>query len=262
MKNFVLTIEYDGTGYKGWQRQAIEPTIQAAVEGALAVLTRSAVVLIGAGRTDAGVHAVGQVANFRSDTRLEPESILKGLNSLLPADIAVRDCRRVSEKFHARFDAKRKVYHYRILNRKMRMAVGRNYAWFIHRPLDWEAMQEAAAMLVGRHDFKAFENTGSPRAHTVRHVVSAGWRAEGPDLMTLRIEADGFLRCMVRNIVGTLVAVGVQKIPPEEVRAILSSRDRCSAGSTAPPHGLFLMEVSYGDTAPIPTADFLVIPNP
>ena len=245
MKNFKLTIEYDGTGYSGWQRQAVHPTVQAAIECALATMTRSAITLIGAGRTDAGVHALGQVANFRSDTRLEPDAILKGLNSLLPADIAVRDCRRAPEKFHARFDAKRKIYHYRILNRDTRAAVGRYYAWFLPRPLDLDAMREAAALLVGRHDFKAFESTGSPRAHTVRHVVSAAWHAEGPGCMTFRIGADGFLRGMVRNIVGTLVAVGLQKIRPEKVQEILSSQDRRCAGSTAPPHGLFLMEVKY-----------------
>jgi tRNA pseudouridine38-40 synthase len=244
MPNFKLIIEYDGTAYNGWQRQAKEPTVQATIEGALAAMTRSSVTLIGAGRTDAGVHALGHVANFRCDTRLEPDAILKGLNSLLPEDIAVRDCRRVPANFHARFDAKSKVYHYQILNRETRAAIGRHYAWFVHRPLNVKTMEQAAAGLVGRHDFKAFENAGSPRAHTVRHVLRATW-VEEPDRLVFQIEADGFLRGMVRNIVGTCVAVGLGRRDPSEIETILSSRDRRRAGAAAPARGLFLVTVNY-----------------
>ncbi len=245
MKNFKLLIEYDGTNYSGWQRQAHEPTVQAEIERALAFMTRSTVTLIGAGRTDAGVHALGQGANFRCETRLEPEAFLRGLNSLLPADIAICDCRRVPDGFHARFDAKSKVYYYRILNRDTRAAVDRAYAWFIHRPLDVAAMRRATGVLAGRHDFKAFESTGSPRAHTLRTVLAADW-VEGEDRrLTFRIEADGFLRCMVRNIVGTLVEVGRGKRSPAGFRAAMEARDRRKAGITAPPHGLFLMDVKY-----------------
>jgi tRNA pseudouridine38-40 synthase len=245
MSNFKLTIEYDGTHYSGWQRQAEEPTVQAEIERALAVMTRSPITVVAAGRTDAGVHALGQAANFRCDTRLDPEAILKGLNSLLPADIAIRECRRVSETFHARFDAKSKIYRYHILNRDTRSAVGRNYAWFLHRALDLGAMRRATEVMVGRHDFKAFESTGSPRAHTVREVMAAGW-TEGEDRrLTFQIEADGFLRCMVRNIVGTLVAVGLGRLSPGSVREIMESRDRRRAGAAAPPQGLFLVAVRY-----------------
>lgn len=245
MTNFKLTVEYDGTAYSGWQRQAEEPTVQAEIERALASMTRSSITLTGAGRTDAGVHALGQVANFHCDTRLGPEAFLKGLNSLLPADIAIRDCRRMPEDFHARFDAKSKVYRYQILNRGARAAVGRSYAWFLHRPLDLEAMRRAAEAIVGRRDFKAFESSGSPRAHTVRNVLDAGW-VEGEDRrLTFQIEADGFLRCMVRNIVGTLVAVGLGKLEPTVVRDIIDSRDRKRAGAAAPGRGLFLVEVKY-----------------
>ena len=245
MANFKLTIEYDGTAYSGWQRQAEEPTVQAEIERALAFMTRSTITLTGAGRTDAGVHALGQAANFHCDTRLGPEAFLKGLNSLLPADIAIRDCRRVPEDFHARFDAKSKVYRYHILNRSARAAVGRSYAWFLHRPLDLEAMRRAAEAIVGRRDFKAFESSGSPRAHTVRNVLDAGW-VEGEDRrLTFQIEADGFLRCMVRNIVGTLVAVGLGKLAPGAVRDIIDSRDRKRAGAAAPGRGLFLVAVRY-----------------
>jgi tRNA pseudouridine38-40 synthase len=245
MPNFKLTIEYDGTAYSGWQRQAQEPTVQAEIERALGRMTRSNITLTGAGRTDAGVHALGQVANFLSETRLTPEELLKGLNSLLPPDIAIRDCCRVPEDFHARFAARSKRYQYRILNRAARAAVGRDYAWFIHRELDIRAMERAAGHLIGRQDFKAFESAGSPRAHTERHVMHASWM-EGKDRrLTFRIEADGFLRGMVRNIVGTLVAVGLGKLQPQEMRAILASRDRRRAGATAPARGLFLVEVHY-----------------
>jgi len=188
---------------------------------------------------------LGQVANFRCETRLGSEEILKGLNNLLPRDIAVRNCCQVLENFHARFAAKSKRYHYRILNRSARAAVGRDYTWFIHRPLDVTAMKQAAEHLVGRQDFKAFESAGSPRVHTWRHVMQADW-AEGEDrLLTFQIEADGFLRGMVRNIVGTLVAVGLGKLDHQEIRTILASRDRRRAGVSAPARGLFLVVVKY-----------------
>jgi tRNA pseudouridine38-40 synthase len=245
MKNFKLTIEYDGTAYSGWQRQADDPTVQAEIELALAQMTRSKIAVIGAGRTDAGVHALGQVANFRCDTRLAPDAILEGLNSLLPPDIAIRDCCLMPEEFHARFAAKSKRYHYRILNRAARAAVGRDYVWFIHRPLDTRAMGQAAEHLLGRRDFKAFESAGSPRAHTERHVMHAVWTEAEDQCLTFQIEADGFLRGMVRNIVGTLVAVGLGKLDPQGIDGILASRDRRRAGVRAPARGLFLVEVYY-----------------
>ena len=247
MRNFRLVLEYDGTAYSGWQRQAEDRTVQAEVERAIECMTRRPATVFGAGRTDAGVHALGQVANFRADTHLDPVAFLKGLNSLLPADIAVRDCAEVPEAFHARFDARSKVYRYHILNRQARAAVGRQYAWFIHRPLDADAMQAAARVLAGRHDFKAFESAGSPRAHTVRTITAAEWVAdEAERRLHFTVVADGFLRCMVRNIVGTLVAVGLGKIRPAAVEDILASRDRRCAGATAPPQGLFLVRVDYG----------------
>lgn len=246
LRNFKLTIEYDGTAYHGWQRQAEAPTVQAELERAIGRMTRSRVTVFGAGRTDAGVHALAQVANFHCQTNLAPDVILKGLNSLLPRDIAIRDCRRMPEDFHARFSAKSKRYHYRILNRTTRAAVGRDYAWFIHRPLDVRAMEQAAGRLIGLQDFKAFESAGSPRAHTRRHVTQAVWIEEPADpCLTFRIEADGFLRGMVRNMVGTLVAVGLGRLDPQAIETILASRDRRRAGVTAPARGLFLVEVEY-----------------
>jgi tRNA pseudouridine38-40 synthase len=245
MKNFKLTIEYDGTRYCGWQRQADSPTIQAEIERAIGIMTRCPVTLHGAGRTDAGVHAFGQAASFHAETRLNPDEMRKGLNSLLPPDIAVADCRQVPDDFHARYWAKSKVYHYRILNRECRPAVGRNYAWFIHRPLDWAGMRRAAALLIGCRDFKAFESAGSPRAHTTRTVIAAQWQDEPEGRAVFQIEADGFLRGMVRNIVGTLVGVGLGRLDGGRIPDILASRDRRQAGAAAPPQGLFLMEVRY-----------------
>jgi tRNA pseudouridine38-40 synthase len=247
MQNFKLLIEYDGTRYSGWQRQVEQPTIQSEIEKALATMTRTTVTLLGAGRTDAGVHALGQVASFRCDTRLEPDQILKGLNSLLPPDIAVLECRHAPEDFHARFSAKGKRYRYRVLNREVRSALERRTSWFIHTPLDLAAMQQAADQLTGRRDFKAFESAGSPRAHTVRQVTAAEWvrDRQQPGLLVFQIEADGFLRCMVRNIVGTLVAVGRGTLAPASIDAILDSRDRRQAGPTAPARGLFLVAVQY-----------------
>ncbi len=244
-RHFKLIIEYDGTDYCGWQRQKTDPSIQATIETAIARMTRTTVTLHGSGRTDAGVHALGQCAHFSCPTRLGSQEVLKGLNSLLPTDIAIQACEEVGPAFHARYDVRHKTYRYRVLNRPVRAAVDRRYAWHIYRPLDLAAMNAAAGHLEGRHDFKAFESTGSPRAHTVRQVLAARWRRTEDHELHFDISADGFLKFMVRNIVGTLVAVGRGKIEPAAVRSILASRDRRRAGATAPPHGLFLVEVVY-----------------
>jgi tRNA pseudouridine38-40 synthase len=244
-KNFKIIIEYDGTRYHGWQRQKEDATIQGEIEKALGVMTAKNVILNGSGRTDAGVHAFGQVANFRCDTDLEPGIFQKGLNSLLPEDIVIRECRQVDDSFHARYNVKSKIYHYKIFNHPIPAAINRQYAWSIRKQLDTQAMRFAASNIIGSHDFKAFEGAGSPRAHTTRHVMAADLVETETRLLTFRIEADGFLRFMVRNIVGTLVDVGLGKILPTEFEQILKSRDRTRAGATAPAHGLFLMEVKY-----------------
>jgi len=245
MRNFKLTIEYDGTGYRGWQRQAQGPTIQGEIEKALRTMTRAPVALIGSGRTDAGVHALGQVANFRCGTRLSAEIFQRGLNSLLPPDIVIRRCEAVDGQFHARFDAQNKTYRYRILNHATPAAIGRQYAWHVRQTLDREGMSRAATYLQGTHDFSAFEASGSPRAHSVRCVLRAKVTTVEPGDLVVEIQADGFLRCMVRNIVGTLVTVGLGRMSPEAVRRVLASRDRSQAGATAPPQGLFLVRVQY-----------------
>ena len=244
-KNFKITIEYDGTDYHGWQRQADDRTIQGEIEKALMTMTGNKVTLTGAGRTDAGVHAFGQVANFHCRTALDPGVFLKGLNSLLPKDIVITRCTQVSVKFHARYDVKSKSYHYRILNRDLPAAIFRQYAWHIRKRLNLDAMVNALCYIIGTHDFKAFEGTGSPRANTIRSVMHADLEKMDDGYLVFKIQGNGFLRFMVRNIVGTLVDVGLGKITPDDFNKILLSKDRNLAGITAPAHGLFLMNVSY-----------------
>jgi tRNA pseudouridine38-40 synthase len=244
-KNFKITIEYDGSRYHGWQRQKNDRSIQAEIETALNKMTSCKVTLIGSGRTDAGVHAAGQVANFSCDTRLKPDAFFKGLNSLLPDDIIIKDCQAVGPDFHARYNARSKVYHYQILNRAVPSAIGRQYVWFVRKKLDRQRMRAAIACLVGRHDFKAFEGTGSPRQDTIRRIFGVDLIESEEDLLIFQIEAEGFLRYMVRNIVGTLVDVGLGKTTPAEFKDILDSRDRSLAGATAPAQGLTLVKVIY-----------------
>ncbi|HSQ83768.1 MAG TPA: tRNA pseudouridine(38-40) synthase TruA [Desulfobacterales bacterium] len=245
MSNFKITIEYDGSAYHGWQRQASERTIQGEIENALKTMTGNTITVTGSGRTDAGVHALNQTANFRCTTSLTPEVFLKGLNSLLSEDIVITSCKIVPEKFHARYDVKSKVYQYRILNRSLPAAISRQYAWHIRKKLNLSAMQEAIRCIIGSHDFKAFEGSGSPRVSTVRCITNADLVETDNDYLVLKIEGDGFLKFMVRNIVGTLVDVGFDKITPHDFKQILISKDRNLAGITAPAHGLFLMEVKY-----------------
>lgn len=244
-KNFKLIIEYDGSRYHGWQRQKNDRSIQEEIEKALQKMTTNRVTVIGSGRTDAGVHAEGQVASFKCDTRLEPEALLNGLNSLLAEDTVIKVCEQVSSSFHARFDAKSKIYHYKILNRPTPAAIGRQYSWLIRKSLNQDAMRAAISHIIGRHDFKAFEGTGSPRQHTIRQVYSAELIEQQSGLLVFHIEADGFLRYMVRNIVGTLVDVGMQKLTSDDFKSILDSKDRSQASATAPAHGLTLVKVIY-----------------
>jgi len=244
-KTFKLLIEYDGTEFHGWQRQRQDRTVQAEIEAALSTMTRQKIVVHGSGRTDAGVHALGQVASFACETRLCARDFLSGLNGLLPEDIAVLDCEKAAEDFHARYRAKSKIYRYCILNRPLPSAIGRRFCWHVRKPLDIDAMARGAGQLLGTHDFSAFEASGSPRSHSRRTVIAAGWAKETPDRLHFDIEADGFLRCMVRNIIGTLVEVGSGKRPAEDIESILASRNRTLAGPTAPAHGLFLVEVRY-----------------
>jgi len=244
-KNFKITIEYDGTDFHGWQRQKRDKSIQGEIENALLTMTGKKVTLVGSGRTDAGVHAYGQVASFKCETRLDSKAFLNGLTSLLPDAVVIKNCEPVDDTFHARYDVKSKIYRYRLLNRRLPSAIDRRYSWHIARPLELEEMRRAADHIIGTHDFKAFEGSGSPRVNTERTVLKTDFYKDGEDFLVFEIEADGFLRFMVRNIMGTLVAVGLAKISADKLKTILDSKDRSQAGITAPPQGLFLVSVNY-----------------
>ena len=244
-KNFKIIIEYDGSAYHGWQRQPDQQTVQGEIENVIHIITQERVDLIGSGRTDTGVHAKGQVANFLSHTKHSAEAIQKGMNSLLPEDIVIREMGEVAPDFHAQFWVKRKTYHYYIRNTALPCAINRQYAWFIRRSLDVSAMNDAAAHLIGTHDFKSFETVGSPRTHTTRTIFKATLDRWDDINLVLEIESNGFLRHMVRNIMGTLVDVGLERTSIERFKEILYAKDRRIAGPTAPPHGLFLMHVVY-----------------
>lgn len=244
-KNYKLVLEYDGTNYHGWQRQKGVLTIQEVVETRLAIMTQAPVRLLGAGRTDAGVHARGQVANFLSETKISPERLLRGLNSLLPGDIVGLELTEVPLEFHARFRARSKVYEYRIHNGPVAPALGRQYHWHISQSLGWDSMEKCLRLLEGRHDFASFQATGSSVRNSERVIFSTRIAATDEHLWAITTEADGFLRHMVRNIVGTLVEVGRGKLTVEEFSAIVAARDRKQAGMTAPARGLCLLEVCY-----------------
>jgi len=252
MHNIKLTIEYDGTNYHGWQKQKNARTIQETIENALSVMVKTPVRLIGSGRTDAGVHALGQVANFKCRAEIPTRAFVAGLNSLLPKDIVIHSCESMDNRFHSRYDARRKTYRYRILNSPIPAAICRQYAWFVPRMLDIRAMQTAAQHLVGTLDFKSFEGRGSPRTHTIRTVSTARVYSNQQNQVFFEITANGFLRFMVRNIVGTLADVGVGKISPEDFKQILLAENRDYAGDTAPPQGLFLLRVIYDDAVVVP----------
>ncbi|MCF8045427.1 MAG: tRNA pseudouridine(38-40) synthase TruA [Desulfarculaceae bacterium] len=244
-KNFKIIIEYDGSAYSGWQVQNDVLTVQYELERALSTILNRQIRVTGSGRTDAGVHATHQVANFHADTDMEPDALKKAVNSLIKGPVTVMDCRIVDEGFHARYDAVGKTYHYHISNRPEPIAIGRNYVWHIGKELQLAPMQECCMMIAGRHDFKSFEGVGSPRSSTIREVYSAAVERREKGGIVFKISANGFLRYMVRNIVGTVVQAGLLKSSPEEFREILSARDRRLAGPTAPPRGLFLMKVTY-----------------
>jgi tRNA pseudouridine38-40 synthase len=246
-----LVIEYDGTRYVGWQVQPNGPSIQAEVERALATLRKAPVRVTAAGRTDAGVHALGQVVSFPEERPLPLEAYWKGMNALLPADVAVREAGFEPDGFDARRSATGKRYRYRIENGRTRAPLSRLVAWQQFRPLDVAAMREAAARLVGRHDFAAFQAADCQCDHAVRDLRRLDVLGEPGGRIDLVVEATAFVKHMVRNLVGTLVTVGLGRRAPESMDALLASGDRTKAGATAPPQGLCLEEVFYGE-APAP----------
>ncbi len=244
MATYKLTIEYDGTAYAGWQRQAKDLTVQGVIEAACKRIAQTRITVIGAGRTDSGVHALGQVAHFQSDKPLTPDEWRQSLNGVLPEDIAVRSVEVVPEDFHARYGATGKLYEYRILNRLVRAPLDRNRVWHLKAPLNLVAMRDAAGLLRGRHDFASFQGHPTDTTHTTCELRRLEIIQEG-DLLRIEAEADRFLKQMVRAIVGTLVEVGKGKRAPESLNDILAAKDRRAAGMTAPAHGLYLMRVDY-----------------
>jgi tRNA pseudouridine38-40 synthase len=249
VRNIKLTLQYDGTNYIGWQRQPTGTSIQALLEDALVPIDGRAVTVHGAGRTDAGVHALAQVASVSLEASLDTQTLGRALNAVLPEDVRVIAVEDMPADFHARFSATGKTYEYRIVNAPFVDAFLFRYAWHVPQTLDVEAMGAAAAPLVGRHDFAAFQ--GSPEGavvhSTMRSIEAIEWegRCSYNEPLVMRISGDGFLRHMVRNIVGTLVEVGVGRWNHRRPGEVLETGNRALAGPTAPPRGLFLVSVRY-----------------
>ncbi len=244
-RNFKLVLEYDGTNYHGWQRQQGMLTVQEVVESCLEIMLGGPVRVCASGRTDAGVHARGQVTSFHARTRLQPAELERGLNALLPDDIVATSVSEVAESFHARFSAQSKTYEYHILNRAVRSALERNHVWHIRRPLATAPMRDCLETIQGEHDFAAFMASGSKVSSTVRRIYRAELQLPDHHHLLFVFEGNGFLRQMVRNLVGTLVEVGAGKRTPEDFGWVLASGDRRRAGMTAPARGLSLVCVNY-----------------
>ncbi len=248
MRKLCLKIEYDGSAYKGWQVQVDGPTIQGVIQEKLRTMTGEENVVVGAGRTDAGVHAWGQVAHFVTQTQIPISGFSKGLNSLLPPDIRILEAHDVPIDFHAQRRAKSKVYKYLILNQEAPSAIYSNYAWHIPRPLNLELMRQACTGLLGRQNFSSFQAADPKDTEPTRTIFRSevkGMGFNGKSFVEFTFEADGFLKHMIRNIVGTIAQVGSGKIELEQFDQIISAHDRTQAGPTSPPCGLYLVEVKY-----------------
>ena len=246
MKNIKLTVAYDGSVYHGWQRQKNALTVQQVLEEKISLMVESSVILTGSGRTDAGVHALGQVCNFFHNSKIKEEDMIKGLNAILPDDIFIKDAVEVPESFHSRYSATAKTYNYVILNRCEPDIFQRNYLWHIKKTLDIDSMKYCLAKIEGSFDFSSFMASGSKlQNNTVRTMFMAKLNLCDHGITNITFKANGFLRHMVRNIVGTIVEVGLKKRSTAEFMNILAAKDRKAAGKTAPAQGLFLMEVEY-----------------
>jgi tRNA pseudouridine38-40 synthase len=254
MRTLKITVAYDGTRFVGWQRQAEGESIQGWLEAGLARFEGAPVTVNGAGRTDAGVHALGQVASAKVSFRHEAAAVVRGLNANLPEDIRVLAVEDADPEFHARFSARSKTYRYLLRNAPRADPFGRHYTWHLAEPLDLAAMRAAAATLVGRHDFAAFRSTGSETHGTIRTITRSVLLPVEPGivavpgeagLLAYEIDGDGFLRHMVRAVVGTLVEIGRGWRPAGGMAALLDGGNRTQAGATAPPQGLFLVRVDY-----------------
>ena len=239
-----IKIEYDGSNYSGWQLQVGQDSIQARLEAALERIFRQAVRVHGSGRTDAGVHALGQVAAFDLPRHFDPNDLQRAMNALLPADIAIIKADAVRDDFDPRRDARLRAYEYRVLNQERRSAFDFRYAWLMTAPLDLGAMNEAARRFIGEHDFASFRSLGSDETTTMRRVYASEWRRDG-NRFVYRVEASSFMRHMVRTMVATMIEAGRGKIAPAQVTALIEACDRSIAPASAPPCGLYLVEVRY-----------------
>jgi tRNA pseudouridine38-40 synthase len=244
MRNIKLTLCYDGTDFHGWQRQQGPRTVQQVLEEALERLTGARTSTTASGRTDAGVHALGQAVHFLTASRHSTETLVRALNALLPRDVRVLDATEMPQSFHATLDAKSKRYRYVIDNARIASPFQLRYGWHVTQPLDAAAMGRAGRCLLGRHDFRSFETDWPNRMSSVRTIVDLAVERLG-ETITIEVEADGFLYNMVRSIAGTLVLVGSGKRPESWVADVLAAGSRVEAGPTAPPQGLFLVVVRY-----------------
>ena len=239
-----LTLEYDGSNYSGWQLQPRHDSIQGRIEAVLERIFSAPVRVYGSGRTDAGVHARGQAAAITLPRPFDHAELHRALNAILPADIVVLDVAPAPDNFDPRRDARSRVYEYRVLNRRIASAFEYRYRWLVREPLDLAAMNAAARIFIGEHDFAAFRSLGTETTTTVRRMLSSEWTRDG-DLLLYRVEGTSFLRHMVRAMVAAMVDVGRGRLTPENLASILAGRDRQAAPANAPPGGLYLVEVRY-----------------
>jgi len=245
LRTLKLTLAYDGTRFVGWQRQAAGESIQGLLEEALARFEGRPVTVHGAGRTDAGVHALGQVASVQLTCTHDVATLTRALNAQLPGDLRVLAVEDAAPAFHARFSARTKTYRYVLRNAPVATPFERAYVWHLPEPLDVAAMRQAAGQVVGTHDFAAFQSVGTATPDSVRTVIRSELVAPEPTLLHYEVTGDGFLRHMVRALTGTLVEIGRGWRAPDSIQTLLTRRRRAEAGATAPPHGLFLVSVDY-----------------
>jgi tRNA pseudouridine38-40 synthase len=239
-----IIVEYNGSGYHGWQVQQNAHTVQAEIENAILAITGEKVRITGAGRTDAGVHAYGQTAHFDTKSTIPADKFQYALNAVLPKDIAVISSENAEPEFHARYSATSKTYQYKIINRRVRSPLAENMAWHIPEPLDFDQMAAAALLFIGTHDFSSFCSSGHSLSNFTRTITASKWSREDGYLV-YTICGSGFLYKMVRIIVGTMVEIGLRKRSPDTVPELLTNKEREKAGITAPPFGLYLVSVDY-----------------